>query len=165
MAHRGHAAGRAAAADLPACPGLRLAARYRPQSAETRRLQSAATSTTSCRGCGRVLVSWWPTSAARAPHAAALTALIRHTVRAEIDHGLGPAVALERLNRAMLRASGGRPGRFATVAHARITRTPSGATVRLASAGHPPPLLRPRRPDRSRVGAGHPARRLPGRRA
>jgi serine phosphatase RsbU (regulator of sigma subunit) len=73
--------------------------------------------------------------------AAALTALIRHTVRAEIDHGLGPAAVLERLNRAMLHASGGRPGRFATVAHARLSRTPKGAEVRLASAGHPPPLL------------------------
>jgi serine phosphatase RsbU (regulator of sigma subunit) len=62
-------------------------------------------------------------------------------VRAEIDHGLGPAEVLERLNRAMLRASGERPGRFATVAHARLRGTPEGAGVRLASAGHPPPLL------------------------
>jgi serine phosphatase RsbU (regulator of sigma subunit) len=88
-------------------------------------------------GCGVVVADVCGKGAA----AAALTALIRHTVRAEINHGLGPAAVLEQLNRAMLRASGERPGRFATVAQAQLTRTPSGATVRLASAGHPPPLV------------------------
>ena len=88
-------------------------------------------------GCGVVVADVCGKGAA----AAALTALIRHTVRAEIHHGLGPAAVLERLNRAMLRASGERPGRFATVAQAQLTCTPTGATVRLASAGHPPPLV------------------------
>ena len=73
--------------------------------------------------------------------AAALTALIRHTVRAELGHGLGPAEVLERLNAAMLRETGGGAGRFATVAHGQLTLTADGATVRLANAGHPPPLV------------------------
>ena len=41
----------------------------------------------------------------KGPRAAALTALIRHTLRAEIGHDLAPAAALRRLNRAMLLAS------------------------------------------------------------
>ena len=144
----------------PRCPGCASPRATAPPPTPT--CSSAATSTTSCRsadGCGVVVADVCGKGAA----AAALTALIRHTVRAEIDHGLGPAVVLERLNRAMLRASGGRPGRFATVAQARITRTPSGATVRLASAGHPPPLVVRDGRAEARVRAGHPARRLPGR--
>jgi serine phosphatase RsbU (regulator of sigma subunit) len=124
--------------DLPAVPGLRLAARYRsPADADVLVGGDLYDVVPEPDGCGVVVADVCGKGAA----AAALTALIRHTVRAEIDHGHGPAVVLERLNRAMLRASGGRPGRFATVAQARITRTPSGATVRLASAGHPPPLV------------------------
>ena len=84
----------------------------------------------------------WPTSAARVRTAAALTALIRHTLRAEIDHGLGPVEVLRRLNRAMLHAAVTAPARFATVVHAELTVDADGATVRLASAGHPPPLIR-----------------------
>ena len=124
--------------DLPAVPGLRLAARYRsPTDADVLVGGDLYDVVPEPDGCGVVVADVCGKGAA----AAALTALIRHTVRAEIDHGHGPAVVLERLNRAMLRASGGRPGRFATVAQARITRTPSGATVRLASAGHPPPIV------------------------
>jgi sigma-B regulation protein RsbU (phosphoserine phosphatase) len=41
----------------------------------------------------------------------------------------------------MLRETGGHPGRFATVAHGQLTVTAAGATVRLANAGHPPPLV------------------------
>jgi sigma-B regulation protein RsbU (phosphoserine phosphatase) len=58
-----------------------------------------------------------------------------------MGHGLGPAEVLERLNQAMLRETDSRPGRFATVAHGQLTLTEHGAAVRLANAGHPPPLL------------------------
>jgi len=61
-------------------------------------------------------------------------------VRAEIGHGLGPTEVLQRLNQAMLRETG-RTSRFATVAHGQLTLTAAGATVRLANAGHPPPLV------------------------
>jgi serine phosphatase RsbU (regulator of sigma subunit) len=124
--------------DLPAVPGLRLAARYRsPADADVLVGGDLYDVVPEPDGCGVVVADVCGKGAA----AAALTALIRHTVRAEIDHGHGPAMVLERLNRAMLRASGGRPGRFATVAQARLTRTPTGVAVRLASAGHPPPLV------------------------
>ncbi len=130
--------------DLPTVPGLRLAARYRAPTEERADMHVGGDlydvvpgGDTNGDACGIVVADVCGKGAA----AAALTALIRHTVRAEIDHGLGPAAVLERLNRAMLRASGERPGRFATVAHARLTRTPTGMGVRLANAGHPPPLL------------------------
>ena len=124
--------------DLPAVPGLRLAARHRsPTDADALVGGDLYDVVPDAGGCGVVVADVCGKGAA----AAALTALIRHTVRAEIDHGLEPVEVLERLNRAMLRASGGRPGRFATVAQARLTRTPTGVAVRLASAGHPPPLV------------------------
>ena len=126
--------------DLPVVPGLRIAARYRAPTAERADIHVGGDLydvVPSPDGCGVVVAD----VCGKGAEAAALTALIRHTVRAEIDHGLGPAAVLERLNRAMLRASGDRPGRFATVAHARLTPTPTGVSVRLASAGHPPPLV------------------------
>ncbi len=126
--------------DLPTVPGLRLAARYRAPTADRADIHVGGDLYDVVPGpdaCGVVVAD----VCGKGAEAAALTALIRHTMRAEIDHGLGPAAVLERLNRAMLRASGGRPGRFATVAHARISRTPAGVGVRLASAGHPPPLV------------------------
>jgi serine phosphatase RsbU (regulator of sigma subunit) len=130
-------------AALPDVPGLRLAARYRPQSAENPGIQVGGDLYDVVAGDapGR-----WSAVVAdvcgKGPHAAALTALIRHTMRAEIDHGLGPVEALHRLNRAMLHGTVETPGRFATVVHAEVTVDAEGASVRLASAGHPPPLLR-----------------------
>ena len=62
-------------------------------------------------------------------------------MRAEVGHGLGPTEVLDRLNQAMLRETGGRASRFATVVHGLLTLTRHGASVRLANAGHPPPLL------------------------
>ena len=126
--------------DLPVVPGLRIAARYRAPTAERADIHVGGDLydvVPSPDGCGVVVAD----VCGKGAEAAALTALIRHTVRAEIDHGLGPAAVLERLNRAMLRASGNRPGRFATVAHAQLTPTATGVSVRLASAGHPPPLV------------------------
>ena len=129
-------------ARLPDVPGLRLAAHYR-----------APTDVQAGMHVGGDLYDIIPATApdrwgfviadvcGKGAEAAALTALIRHTVRAEISHGLGPAEVLTRLNAAMLRQTGGSPGRFATVAHGQLTLTPTGATVRLANAGHPPPLL------------------------
>jgi serine phosphatase RsbU (regulator of sigma subunit) len=77
----------------------------------------------------------------KGPDAAALTALIRYTLRAEASHGLGPAEVLHRLNAAMLRQGPARAARFATVAHGRLRVDPGGATLSLVCAGHLPPLV------------------------
>jgi serine phosphatase RsbU (regulator of sigma subunit) len=129
-------------AALPVVPGLRLAARYRPQTEEGTGVHVGGdlydvVPGTSSRRWGFVVAD----VCGKGAEAAALTALIRHTVRAEMGHGLGPARVLKRLNQAMLRETGSRPGRFATVAHGQLTLTEQGAAVRLTNAGHPPPLV------------------------
>ena len=131
---------------LPDAPGLRLAARYRPQTADRSGVQVGGDlyDVVATPRPGR-----WAAVVAdvcgKGPDAAALTALIRHTLRAEVAHGLDPVEALQRLNAAMLREERD-PGRFATVAHAHVDVGDDGtATVSLAIAGHPPPLVRRRR--------------------
>jgi serine phosphatase RsbU (regulator of sigma subunit) len=126
---------------LPAVPGFRLAARYRPPSDDEAEIQVGGDLYDVVAG---VAPNRWAVVVAdvcgKGPEAAALTALIRHTLRAEVDHGLGPAEVLRRLNRAMLHA--GNAARFATVAHAQLAVDADGAAVRLVVAGHPPPLVR-----------------------
>lgn len=124
---------------LPAVPGLDLAAAYRP--------------------CGPGAIvggdlydvvegsapGHWAVTIAdvcgKGPPAAALTAMIRHTVRTEVRHGLGPAEVLLRLNEAMIRDGGAGVGRFATVAHGHVRVDASGAEIALVNAGHLPPLV------------------------
>jgi serine phosphatase RsbU (regulator of sigma subunit) len=129
-------------AALPDAPGLRLAACYRPQSAA----EGIQVGGDLYDVVGDGARERWGVVMAdvcgKGPQAAALTALIRHTLRAEIDHGLGPVEVLHRLNRAMLHGATEVPGRFASVVHAEVTVDAGGATVRLANAGHPPPLVR-----------------------
>jgi sigma-B regulation protein RsbU (phosphoserine phosphatase) len=75
----------------------------------------------------------------KGPEAAALTALVRYTVRAEAVHHSSPADVLRLLNDAILRQGVG--GRFCTVLHGRARVTANGARLVIASAGHPPPLI------------------------
>jgi serine phosphatase RsbU (regulator of sigma subunit) len=127
---------------LPDAPGLRLAARYRPQTDGTAvQVGGDVYDVVAAPEPGR-----WAAVVAdvcgKGPDAAALTALIRHTLRAEVAHGLGPVDALYRLNAAMLREARA-DARFASVAHARIAvEADGGATVTLVGAGHPPALVR-----------------------
>jgi PAS domain S-box-containing protein len=71
--------------------------------------------------------------------AAALTAMVRYTIRAEAAHRASPCEVLRLLNEAILRQSN--DGRFCTVLHGRLRVADGTARFRLASAGHPPPLL------------------------
>lgn len=100
-------------AALPDAPGLRLAGRYRAQSSDAvyvgGDLYDVVEGGTADRWA--VLVG---DVCGKGPEAATLTALIRHTVRAEVGHGLGPAQVLHRLNAAMLRHAGPGTLRFAT---------------------------------------------------
>ena len=102
-----------------------------------------------------------PTSAARARRGGAHRPHPAHR-RAEIDHGLGPAAVLERLNRAMLRAQ--RPtrpvrDRRACPAHpyADGRQRPTGQRRPSAAAGGA------RRRGHARVRARDAVRRVPGR--
>jgi PAS domain S-box-containing protein len=71
--------------------------------------------------------------------AAALTGMVRYTVRAESVHHASPCDVLRLLNDAILRQHG--DARFCTVLHGRVTVSDGGARLVLASAGHPPPLV------------------------
>jgi PAS domain-containing protein len=73
-------------------------------------------------------------------HAAALTALARHTTRAAAHEGHSPAAVLRALNRAVLAET--RPGEFLTALFARVQARPGGGfELTLACGGHPAPML------------------------
>lgn len=128
-------------AALPDTPGLDVAARYLAQSADRREVYVGGDlyDVVAAPVAGR-----WAVTVAdvcgKGAEAAALTAMIRHTVRAEVGHGLSAADVLHRLNDAMVRDTAADPGRFATAVHAHLDVGPDGVVVRLACAGHVPAL-------------------------
>ncbi|MDD7969276.1 SpoIIE family protein phosphatase [Actinomycetospora lemnae] len=128
--------------ELPAVPGVSCAGRYRPPSPDLTEVyvggdlydvhedpERGRWALTVADVCGK------------GPQAAALTALVRHTIAAEVRHGLGPAAVLRRLNAAMRRQQGDTRARFATVAHGALTVDPDGVTITLVNGGHPPGLV------------------------
>jgi PAS domain S-box-containing protein len=72
--------------------------------------------------------------------AAAVTALARYTIRAAVVRHRSPSGILRWLNDAMLRQRLD-PGRFATVACARLDLERDGVCVTVASGGHPCPRI------------------------
>lgn len=127
---------------LPTVPGLRLAARYRTQADEGSDIQVGGDLYDVIAGPAPGLWAFVVADVCgKGAEAAAKTALIRHTIRAEVGHDLSPAEVLIQLNHAMIAETSGAPMRFATVVHGQLTLTPDGATVQLASGGHPPPLV------------------------
>ena len=80
---------------LPTVPGVRVAARYRPQTDDRAGLHVGGDLYDVV--AGGTPGTWGVVVAdvcGKGPEAAARTALIRHTLRAEIDHGHGPAEVL-----------------------------------------------------------------------
>ncbi|WP_243708550.1 SpoIIE family protein phosphatase [Actinomadura sp. GC306] len=75
------------------------------------------------------------------PEAAAVTGLARHALRILAAEDMSVPAVLNRLNRLIL--GEGERGRLLTLLHGEIAarRRSDGVTVRLSSAGHPPPLL------------------------
>jgi PAS domain S-box-containing protein len=71
--------------------------------------------------------------------AAVLTGLARHTLRAIATRGEPPAAMLAFVNEALRRQSSA--SAFCTIACAAVDRAPDGFALRLASGGHPYPLL------------------------
>jgi serine phosphatase RsbU (regulator of sigma subunit) len=71
--------------------------------------------------------------------AAAVTAMVRYTIRAAVMRNRSPAGILRWLNSAMLRQ---RAGRFVTIAIARLELEPDGTVVvTVSSGGHPLPRI------------------------
>ena len=75
----------------------------------------------------------------KGPAAAALTALVRYTLRAVTMHDQSPDRVLELLNQAIIR--NGVDDRFCSAAFARLVATEDGVRAEIASGGHPQPLL------------------------
>ena len=128
--------------DLPDIPGVTIEARFRPAGEgiemggdfyDAFEIGEDAWAVTIGDVCGK------------GPDAAALTALVRYTLRAVTMHERRPDRALELVNRAILR--NGSEDRFCSAALASIENRPDGVHVEMASAGHPLPLLL--RPDGS----------------
>jgi serine phosphatase RsbU (regulator of sigma subunit) len=73
--------------------------------------------------------------------AAAMTSVVRHTLRlAALQHD-GPSGALEFVNQIVLQEQEPVDPRFASVTFSALRRTGAGVEVRLSSAGHPPALV------------------------
>ena len=71
--------------------------------------------------------------------AATLTALARYTIRAAAQHTPRPRAVLSELNEALLRAQLGY--RFCTVLYASLTPRDGSVSARVATGGHPLPLV------------------------
>lgn len=128
--------------ELPAIPGVACAGRYRPPDPDLTDVYVGGdlydVHPDEERGRWALTVA---DVCGKGPQAAALTSLIRHTVHAEVRHGLRPAEVLRRVNAAMLRHHGGARARFATMAHAVMTPDADGVAVTLVNGGHPPALV------------------------
>jgi serine phosphatase RsbU (regulator of sigma subunit) len=129
-------------AALPDVPGVQCAGRYRPPSPDLTDVYVGGdlydVHEDSERGRWALTVA---DVCGKGPQAAALTALVRHTIHAEVGHGLAPADVLRRVNAAMLRHDAGARSRFVTMVHAALTVGPTGATMTLVNGGHPPGLV------------------------
>jgi serine phosphatase RsbU (regulator of sigma subunit) len=137
-------------AELPHVPGIELAARY----AAAGEGNEVGGDFYDCfAGVDDEWVAVIGDVCGKGPEAAAVTALARYTLRTSVLHGGGPVEALLELNEVLLREN--LQHRFCTVLCAMLTPGPEGTEVRLASGGHPLPIL-------ARAGAGAGAVGRPG---
>jgi hypothetical protein len=123
-------------ATLPAIPGLDLAAYFRPMGAGT----EVGGDFYDVFGDGRD--SWLLVGdvCGSGADAAALTGFIRHTTIAYAGEASNPAQVLARVNQAMLDQDF--EGRFATTILAHVISRESLCECTIATAGHPPGLVR-----------------------
>ena len=122
-------------AHLPDVPGVRLAAWYHPALAGLE-VGGDFYDVFETGGDWAVVIG---DVCGKGAEAAALTALIRYTVRAAAMQARSPATILRILNEAILRQQGDE--RFCTVAYARLVPAAHGVRVTVSSAGHPLPLV------------------------
>jgi serine phosphatase RsbU (regulator of sigma subunit) len=123
-------------ADLPEIPGVEVAARYRAAAEGTLVGGDFYDLFETGRGDWVMVVG---DVCGKGAEAAALTAMVRYTVRAECLHHSSPCVVLGLLNDAIIRQLD--DGRFCTALHGRLTVEAGVARIALASAGHPAPLV------------------------
>jgi CheY-like chemotaxis protein len=118
---------------LPEVPGVQLAVRYEPAGAQT---EVGGDFYELTMIDGRLLVAIGDV-AGHSLHAATVMAELRHAVRAYAVEGHRPSAVLELVNQFMRTVL---PTESATVCL--LSLEPDTGRIRMASAGHPPPLLR-----------------------
>jgi serine phosphatase RsbU (regulator of sigma subunit) len=121
--------------DLPDIPGVDVVVRYRP--AGEGALVGGDFYDVFEAGEGRWAVALGDVSG-KGPEAAAVTGLVRYTVRAAIVRDVRPSSVLEAVNRQILRQN---VPRFCTAAVARLERKGNGLSMLVSCGGHPPPLV------------------------
>jgi PAS domain S-box-containing protein len=134
---------------LPAIPGVRLAARYRPGGGSA--LVGGDTYDVMPLPDGRWMVLIADVCGTGA-EAAAVTALTRHTARAAAS-AASPAEVLCAVNTALLQQQDAGPLRFVTACCLILEPSEHGHRMRVSVAGHPLPLLRSADGSVTEVGA------------
>jgi serine phosphatase RsbU (regulator of sigma subunit) len=122
-------------ARLPEIPGVELAAVYRP-AGDGNEVGGDFYDVVPTEG-GRWIVAIGDVQG-KGPEAAALTGLVRHTLRAETMHRSDPSELLALLNRVVYLDD---TDRFCTVALAAIEPRADSVAVRIACGGHLPPIV------------------------
>lgn len=123
---------------LPSIPGVELAGRY-VAAGEANEVGGDLYDvfTSSCPGSGAWSLVIGDVCG-KGAGAAALTALIRYTVRAEASRRLAPDEVLLRLNEAIIRQLSTIEARFCTAIYGQLTPAGRGLRVAMACAGHLP---------------------------
>jgi PAS domain S-box-containing protein len=122
-------------AHMPQIPGIELAAVYRP-AGDGNEVGGDFYDVVPTLD-GRFVVAIGDVQG-KGPEAAALTGLVRHTLRAETLHEDDPAALVRRLNRVVYHDAS---DRFCTVALATVEPDGARARVRIACGGHLPPIV------------------------
>jgi len=122
--------------ELPGIPGVEIGARYRP-AGEGNEVGGDFYDLFETRAGNWAVVIG--DVCGKGPDAAALTGLVRHTIRAAAVAGHSPDQVLELTNKAILRQVS--DSRFCTVTCVELQMDEDGARMVLACGGHPPPLI------------------------
>ncbi|MFJ5986239.1 SpoIIE family protein phosphatase [Lentzea sp. NPDC092896] len=122
---------------LPDIPGMDVAAYYHPASADE---------------VGGDFYDLFPLAdgtwafflgdvSGKGAEAAVITSLVRYTLRAAAVYDPHPVAVLEHLNTVLIQEQISTTARFCTAIHGLLEPADGGATITLASGGHPPALL------------------------
>jgi len=121
--------------DIPEIPGVEVVVRYRPASEGALVGGDFYDVFEAKEGSWAVAVG---DVSGKGPEAAAVTGLVRYTIRAASVRESKPSAVLEAVNRQILRQN---VARFCTAAVARVERTDGRLGVLVSCGGHPPPLV------------------------